>query len=138
MKTKALLFTLLLAIPTLATADNTKAGDKGADKTTQKAPLSDDDAKVVSHVKHVNDMEIEMGKLAKTNGTASTKAYGNTLVKDHTANNTKLVALAKKKGIATIPPSEPSNDEQKLEHQKMMDGMTLISWLATGSCATDV
>jgi putative membrane protein len=129
MKIKSLLFTLLLVIPSVTIADNTKAGGTKTDKTTEKAALSDDDVKVVSHVKHVNDMEIEMGKLAKTNGTASTKTYGNTLVKDHTANNTKLVALAKKKGIATIPPSEPTNEIEKQDHQKMMDGMAKLKTL---------
>jgi putative membrane protein len=91
--------------------------------------LADDDVKVVSHVKHVNDMEIELGKLAKTNGTASTKAYGATLVKDHTANNTKLTALAKKKGVATIPAEEATTDEQKKDEQMMMDAMAKLKTL---------
>ncbi len=131
MKIKPLLFALLLAVPSLAMADDTKTTDKPADKpkTTEKLALADDDAKVIAHVKHVNDMEIEMGKLAKTNGTASTKAYGNTLVKDHTANNTKLTALAKKKGIATIPADEPMNDIEKQDHQKMMDDMAKLKTL---------
>ncbi len=131
MKIKAFLFALLIAVPSLAMADNTKAADKTTDKakTTEKATLAEDDLNVVAHVKHVNDMEIEMGKLAKTRGTAKVKAYGATLVKDHTANNTKLVALAKKKGVTTIPKEEPMTQEQKEEHQKMMDGMAKLETL---------
>lgn len=130
MKIKAFLFAFLLVLPTVAMADD-KAMDKPADKakTTEKAKLADDDVKVVAHVKHVNDMEIDMGKLAKTHGTAAVKAYGATLVKEHTANNTKLTALAKKKGLATIPAEEPMTEEQKLEHQKMMDGMAKLKTL---------
>jgi putative membrane protein len=123
MKIKPLLIALLLATPALAMADN-KTTDKTTDKA--KATLSDDDMKVVSHVKHVNDMEIEAGKLAKTNGTAGTKAYGATLVKDHTANNTKLAAIAKKKGVTAIPDEQPMTEEQKQEHQKMMDTMAKL------------
>lgn len=141
MKIKAFLFTMLLAVPSVALAEPMpadkaadKAPDKTTDKTTDKKPadkaaLAEDDVKLVAHVKHVNDMEIDMGKLAKTNGTASVKAYGNTLVKDHTANNTKLTALAKKKGLAPIPADQPMTDDAKLEHQKMMDGMAKLKTL---------
>ena len=133
MKIKTFLFTILLAIPTTAMAD--KATDKTSDKstdrtqTTEKTSLSEDDIKVISHLKHTNDMEIQLGKLAKTNGTAATKAYGNSLVKDHTANNTKLTALAKKKGLSTIPMEEPTTEEQKQDHQAMMDTMAKLKTL---------
>jgi putative membrane protein len=131
MKIKPFLFTILLVLPAFAMAD-TKTTDKTTDKTadkakpTDKATLAEDDVKVMAHVKHVNDMEIDMGKMAKTNGTASVKSYGNTLVKDHTANNTKLTALAKKKGITTIPQDQPMTEDQKRDHQMMMDGMTRL------------
>lgn len=128
MKIKAFLLTMLLAVPTLAMADNKTATTDKA-KTTEKAALAEDDVKLIAHVKHVNDMEIDMGKLAKSNGTASVKAYGNTLIKDHTANNKKLTALAKKKGITTIPADEPMNEVQKKDHQKMMDGMAKLKTL---------
>lgn len=127
MKIKPLLIAFLLVTPAVAMADNTKTTDKTADKTTdKKATLTDDDMKVVSHVKHVNDMEIDAGKLAQKNGTAAVKSYGATLVKDHTANNTKLAALAKKKGVSTIPDEQMMTEEQKQDHQKMMDTMAKL------------
>lgn len=133
MKIKAFLFTMFLALPTFAMADTKtdKPMDKTADKAkpNDKSTLAEDDVKVVAHLKHVNDMEIDMGKLAKTNGTASVKAYGATLVKDHTANNTKLTALAKKKGITSIPADEPMTEDQKKDHQMMMDGMAKLRTL---------
>lgn len=123
MKIKAFLFTALLAIPTIAMADST---DKPA-KTEKAAALTQEELDTMAHVKHVNDMEIEMGKLAK-NGSARVKAFGATLVKDHTANNTKLMALAKKKGV-TISDDEHMTPDQEKDHQAMMDGMEKLKTL---------
>jgi putative membrane protein len=55
-----------------------------------------------------NQKEIEMGKQAQQNGQSKdVKAYGKTLVKDHTAADKKVAALAKKEKIdlATSTPS---------------------------------
>lgn len=57
-----------------------------------------------------------MGKFAQKNGTAKVKTYGAMLVKDHTAANKQVKALAKKKGIAKIPAEVPLTDIEKKEH----------------------
>ena len=117
---KALALATLLLTPVIATADTAapKAGKVEA------AKLSDDEVKLSSHVKMVNDMEIQMGKLAQANGSAPVKKYGAMLVKDHTANNTKLAALGKKKGLAKLPAEVPTTDAEKAEHKAAMDAMT--------------
>ena len=127
MKIQAFLLGVSLSLSSLAIADTTKKPD--AAKTTESAKLADDDVKLVAHVKHVNAMEIDMGKLAQANGGAGVKKYGAMLVKDHTANDKTLLALAKKKGLATIPDEVPATEDAKKEHQAMMDGMAKLKTL---------
>jgi putative membrane protein len=55
-----------------------------------------------------NQKEIEMGKQAQKDGQSKdVKAFGKTLVKDHTAADKKVAALAKKEKI-DLPASTPS------------------------------
>lgn len=90
------------------------------------AKLSDDDAKIVAHLHAVDQMEIDAGKLAETNGAAPGKAYGKKLVADHSSFDTKLVAFAKKHGLSTIP-ADPTQSEA--EKKDMMDEMTKLKGL---------
>ena len=93
------------------------------------AKLSDTDAAVVAHLHAVDQTEIMAGKLAQKNGTAAGKAYGAMLVKDHTAFDAKLTALAKKHAIATIPDDTTTTAGEKKD---MDDEMTKLKAL-TGS-----
>ena len=132
MNIKACLIATLILTPAITSADvhNHKATPNHSDIAPKgkagQAKLDADDMKLVSHGKHVNDMKIAMGKLAKTNGTAPVKKYGTLLIKDHTSNNTKLAAMAKKKGIAKLAAEMPVTDPEKAEHQQMMDDMAKL------------
>ncbi len=136
MRIKALVLAAAFSIPTIASAQDTKktdttATDKSMDKSTEKstAKLEGDDLKIVAHHNHVNLMEISMGKLAQKRGTAKVKKYGAMLIKDHTAANKQVKALAKKKGVATIPEDVPANDTEKKEHDDAMAAMDRMKTL---------
>jgi putative membrane protein len=59
-----------------------------------------------------NQKEIEMGKQAQANGTAKeVKAYGKTLVKDHSAADKKVTALAKKEKIDLAAATPSAKDD---------------------------
>ena len=134
MKIKALVLMTAFAIPTIAMANDAttkKSGTAGiTDKTKgDTTKLEAEDLKIVAHMNHVNMMEIDMGKLAQRQGSASVKKYGATLVKDHTAAGKQLKALAKKKGITAIPEDVPAIDAEKTEHDNAMAAMTRIKAL---------
>src|SRR5215213_1268077 len=91
--------TFTLAIPTAARADDKPMGDKAAakaDKAAADATSGPDPADVLSKLHHANQMEIEAGKLAQEKGSSkAVKAYGKTLVRDHSAADKKVLATAK-------------------------------------------
>jgi putative membrane protein len=114
-----------LALPVAALADDTaKTTTKTTDKTTQK--LTDNEIAVVAHVHHVNQVEIDLGKTAQKQGTAAVKKYGEMLVKDHTAADKDLVALAKKHGLAKIPEDKPVTEAETKEQKEMMDAVAAL------------
>jgi putative membrane protein len=74
-------------------------------------------ADVLGKLHHSNQMEIEMGKLAQKNGQSKdVKDFGKTLVKDHSAADKKVTALAKKEKIdlAASTPAMKSDEVSKL------------------------
>jgi putative membrane protein len=81
-----------------------------------------DTATVLGKLHHSNQMEIEMGKLAQKNGTSKdVKAFGKTLVTDHTASDKKVTALAKQQKVdlaAAAPAMKPDEKMDKLKTQK--------------------
>ena len=134
MKLRALAIIAAFALPTLAIADDktppsdkTAPGDKPAatDKTdkpmTDKAgKLSADDMKIISHVHHVNQMEIDLGKVAQQKSTAAgVKSYGQALIDDHQSADKDLTAFAKKHGQAAIPVEKPATDADRQEQKDM-------------------
>lgn len=125
---------IALALPSVALAE---APTTGTTKQKPAAPatakLADEDVKLVAHVHHVNMMEIDMGKLAKTKGTAGVKKYGEMLVKDHTDGNKDLVAFAKTKGIAKIASAAPMTETEKKEHDEMMAKMKELKAVKNGA-----
>jgi putative membrane protein len=93
------------------------------------ATLPDDE--VLARVHAVNKMEIDLGQIAADHGkSADVKAYGRMLVKDHTAGDKEVTALAQKQSIALRDP-QPVNandrdmmaqDKADAEHLKTLSG----------------
>jgi len=127
MKIRALAIVAGLALPSLALADNDKTNEKTTNAPTDKAPgktdkaakLSDGDVKIMAHVHHVNQMEMDMGKLAQKSGTAAIKSYAETLVNDHQTNDKELTSFAKAHGVAMIPGEKPETDADRQEAKEM-------------------
>lgn len=101
MKIRTLVFAAVLLAPAFGLADS--KGEK----------LSDSDAQVIAHIHAVNQMEIDLGKLAQKNATDPVKSYGSTLVKDHSSADKDLTAFAKSHGIAKIPDDKSMSDDDK-------------------------
>jgi putative membrane protein len=112
----------LLAAPLVASADDTTKKTTSTDKTAPKAEkITDADLQVMSELHHVNQMEIDMGKLAETKGsTQPVKSYGKMLVTDHTSADKDLTALAKKHG-QTIPMFKPTNEADQKDDKDDKD-----------------
>jgi putative membrane protein len=134
MMIRALAIVTALALPTAALAqdktspaDKTPPADKTNEKTTDKTPgktdkaakPSDSDVKIMAHLHHVNQMEIDMGKLAQKTGTAAIKSYADTLVNDHQSNDKELTAFAKAHKVAMIPAEKPETDADRQEAKEM-------------------
>ena len=133
MMIRVLAIVTALALPSVALADPNKTppADKAPDKTnekmTDKAPiktdknakLADGDVKIIAHLHHVNQMEIDMGKLAQKSGTAAIKGYAETLVNDHTSNDKELTSFSKAHKLAMIPADKPETDADRQEVKDM-------------------
>lgn len=140
MKIRALAIITALALPTFALADESappppdkpadKPMDRPADKPTNKAAkLGVGDVKIIAHLHHVNQMEIDLGKLAQKSGTAVVKSYGETLEKDHQSADKDLTAFAKQHKLAAIPADKPASDADRQEHKDMMQQMARLKML---------
>ncbi len=109
---------------------NKSGTDKTADrgKTTSKEKLADMDLQVLAHVHHVNQLEIDLGKMAQKSGsTQAVKSYGQMLERDHKSADKDLLSFAKKQGI-TIPMDKPK-DEADMKDQK--DSKEAVAHLKT-------
>lgn len=111
------------------TLPSAKAGAQGtADASAKPAKLKAEELQVMAHYHEVNLMEIDINKVAAKKATSEgAKAYANMLVKDHTAANNKLLALAKKTG-QKIPAEKPASD---IEKQEKAEDKKLIAKLKT-------
>lgn len=118
--TRVLVVALLSSAPAVVSADDTGAKAKPADttKTTdtaKPAKLKDAELQVMAHYHELNQMEIDLNKVAAKKATSDgAKSYANMLVKDHTENDKALMALAKKTG-QKIPAEKPASDVEKQE-----------------------
>jgi putative membrane protein len=105
---------------------------RAEDKPT--AANNSETATVLGKLHHANQMEIEMGKLAQKNGaTKEVKAFGKTLVQDHTASDKKVTALAKKEKIdlnAAAPPMKPE-DQATMDRLKTEKGAAFDKTFST-------
>ena len=60
-------------------------------------------------------MEVEVGRLAESKAqNADVKAFGSTLVKDHSAANDELKSIAQKKGVQ-VPSALPKKEQKELD-----------------------
>ena len=99
---------LLLAVPVAGASaqDSTQYQTQIKDSMKQtsdvdSAPMSD--TLLLSRMHASNQMEIRLGQLAQRNGaTARVKQYGQRLVRDHSAADARVTALAKKLGITLM------------------------------------
>ena len=134
MMIRVLAIVTALALPSVAFAQDKpaptdKAPDKTNEKMTDKAPVKTDkdksaklsagDVKIIAHLHHVNQMEMEMGKLAQKSGTQAIKSYAETLVNDHTSNDKELTSFSKAHGLATIPADKPETDADRQDAKNM-------------------
>jgi putative membrane protein len=127
MKISRLAFVAALALPVIASADDKKA-------TT----ISDADTAVLAHAHAVNQAEIMMGKLAQKDGkNADVKAYGQELVKDHTAADKDLTDYAKAQGLKKIPDDKVSPEDKKA-NDKMMEQLKISKDVKVDKTSWDV
>jgi len=100
---------------TTDTNSNVPTNKSGTDKKTA-GKIGATDLQVMAQMHHVNQMEIDMGKVAQTKGaTQAVKDYGKMLVTDHQSADKDMLAFAKKNG-ATIPMYKPTDEaDQKDE-----------------------
>jgi putative membrane protein len=127
MKIKTVVFSFALALPTLAVA---QAPDQEQQQQPQpqpkdragKAKLNEFERNVLAHVHHVNNKEIELGKLAQRQGSGQVKQYADMLIRDHQQSNQKLMAFAKQQGITQIPKKQMT-DEDRAEDERMKKEM---------------
>jgi len=134
MKIRALAIISALALPSVALADDKTPADTTTKTDTTKtdsasAKLSDGDTKIVAHLHHVNQMEIDLGKAAQKSATASVKTYGQTLVTDHQSADKDLTSFAKTHKLTTIPADKPMADADKQEAQDMQAQVTKLKTL---------
>lgn len=120
MRTFAHVLLVALLCATAYAEDTQKTGGtaKSAEsqkETARKEKLTRDELQVMAHYKELNNMEIELGKVAKKNGgSQAVKSYGEMLVKEHSQNNQQLADLAKKTG-QKIPKHTPETTTEKQE-----------------------
>jgi putative membrane protein len=113
MKFKTLAIAIALATPAWAAPqDKPSTTDKTANQ------LSDAEQQEIMHLHHVNQFEIDMAKMAQTNGTSQVKGVALTIINDHQRSDKDIMALAKKKNISltgTSPSSSTDSDAQEMK-----------------------
>lgn len=140
MKLRAFAILAALAAPGLAGA--TPADTPPTNPTNHNAPtnnspnskamgakLSDADIKTVSHLHHVNQMEITLAREAQRQGTARVKDYASTLLTDHESADKDLTAFAKAHHLTTIPADKPMTDADRQGDKDMTTAMAHLKAL---------
>lgn len=81
----------------------------------QNAHLDKKDREFMEKAAAGSMMEVEVGKLAEQKAQSpDVKAFGATLVKDHTAANEDLMAIAQKKGVQ-LPTTLPKKEQKEID-----------------------
>lgn len=98
--------------------ETTKTTDTKTTDTTKPAKpakLKAQELQVMAHYHAVNQMEIDLGKVAQKKATTDgVKSFGKMLVQDHQDADKELIALAKKTG-QMIPAVKPADATEKKE-----------------------
>lgn len=98
-------------------------------KTTTATKELSKDAECLAKLHHDNEMEIQMGQLAKKNGQSKqVKAYGDMLIKDHTLADKQVMQFAKRQNLDLTMPA-PKDETEKAEMQAKMEAMTRLETL---------
>jgi putative membrane protein len=118
MKFKTLAIAIALATPAWAAPQDNPPSTN--DKTANK--LSDAEQQEIMHLHHVNQFEIDMAKMAQTNGSAQIKGFVLVLINDHQRSDKDITALAKKKNISLTSATATSSSDA--DAQEMKDMMT--------------
>ena len=94
---------------------NARTGYKANKADDQQAQqMSDDDKDAIKMLHQANQVEMEMGFIAKSNaGSKDVKDYGRMLEMDHNKADKQLITLAKEKQVQMLLPK--SGHEQKAE-----------------------
>jgi putative membrane protein len=134
MKIKSIALIAALAMPLAAWAQektDTNTTNKTTDKTKTagKEKLGDADLTALAHFHHINQVEIDAGRMAEKMGsTQAVKSYGQMLVKDHQQADKDLQSFAKKQGV-TIPMDKPKDEADQKAQQEMKEGMAKLRTL---------
>jgi putative membrane protein len=79
-----------------------------------------EDARIIAKLHHINQMEVDAGKLAEDKGQAkAVRDYGARLVRDHQSADKKIVAYADKNGIDANAMPPAGNDQEAKDMDKM-------------------
>ncbi len=109
-------FTLAIALAVAFTGANGASAQaprsQDPARSQKSGAVSSEDTQFVQKAAASGRMEMAHGKMAAEKASnAEVKAFGNTLVKDHTAANQELMAIAKRKNI-TIPDQQRTVNNQ--------------------------
>jgi putative membrane protein len=145
MKLRVFAVIAALAVPALATATpadvppsnpppitspDSKAQPTGdTSKDMKGAKLGDADNKIIAHLHHVNQMEIQLANLADKVGSPHVKDYAKTIVTDHQTADKDLTAFAKAHKVAAIPAEKPTTDAERQDDKDMTAAMARIKTL---------
>lgn len=100
-----------------------------AQSKDEPAKLSDAEVQVLARLHHVNQMEIELAKVAASQAKSpEVKKYAERLLKDHTKADNKVNDLAKKRGVTLTHPT-PKDDAEKKQMDEEMATMTRLKGL---------
>jgi putative membrane protein len=88
-----------------------------------------DQQQLLSQMHHVDQMEIQFGRLAEANSQSkAVRNFGKRLVKDHEKLDKKITAFAKKNSVQLIEPT-PTNQAQQAETQREMTALQQLRGL---------
>ncbi len=104
------------------------ASPSDADATPENATaMRADPARLLAKLHRQNALEIQLGELARTRGSArAVRALGHRLVDDHRMCDRRVVALAQRKGYSLQGPPEPEPGAKRLEQPRPEDEQKVV------------
>jgi len=114
-----------------------KGASKGGMVEHQGFKVPADERAMLERLHHVNQEEIQIGKLAQQNGQSQdVKSYGDMLVKDHTTADQQIMAYAQKKGLKLAEPKPMDEVERKAmaAEKASMEKLQVLKGMPFDSC----